>query len=94
MKKLLLILLCLPMIVFGQDIKYFTITDLVINQVLENTSNYLEHKNDFNPNGKLEISIKNVSIDWNNIQLIKWQIIEAKDSLEIMLKFEDFKTID
>lgn len=94
MKKPLLILLCLPIIVFGQDIKYFTITDLVINQVLENTSNYLEHKNDFNLNGKLEISIKNVSIDWNNIQLIKWQIIEAKDSLEIMLKFEDLKTID
>ena len=33
------------MIGFGQDNKEFTIKDLMINQVMENTVNYIKNKN-------------------------------------------------
>ena len=89
MKKLLLILLCLPMISFGQDIRNFTIKDLIINQVLENTINYIENKNKVT--FKVDVPPMNNSINWNDLRLVikksnwynhKWQIIELKDTIE------------
>jgi len=44
----------------------------------------LQHKNDVEPSGNLEIKTKNNSIDWSDAQLIKWRIIEPKDSLKII----------
>ena len=91
MKKLLLILLCLPMIGFGQDIRHFTIKDLIINQVLENTINYIENKNKVTYTFKVDLPPMNNSINWNDLRLVikksnwynhKWQIIELKDTIE------------
>ena len=93
MKKLLLILFFLPMIGFGQ-INEQSPLDALINVVLEGTLNYFEHRNDVVHNSEFKMSTKKYSVDWNSSQLIRWKIIAPKDSLEIMLKFEGFKTID
>ena len=90
MKKLLLILLCLPIICFGQENsnQMGNSMDAVINTVLENTFEYLS-KDDFSaPNGKFKISSKKDSIDWDHTQFIKWKVIKPKDSLPMI------KTID
>jgi hypothetical protein len=90
MKKLLLILLCLPMIGFGQQNsnQMGNSTDAAINIVLENVFEYLSKDDFFTPNGEFNISTKKDSIDWDNTQFIKWKVIQPKDSLQII------KTID
>ena len=45
MKKLLLILIALPIIGFGQDIRGFSKRDIIVNQVLENTVTFIRQKN-------------------------------------------------
>ena len=73
MKKLLLIaVITLPFFLFGQDYNVMSITDILINTVLESTGNYLEHKNDVDLVENLEIQTKKDSIDWNDTQLIEW----------------------
>ena len=84
MRRIIFIVFFFPCALLAQDIKLMTTQDVIINAVLENTANYLEHKDDVNPNDKLEIFTKEDSIDWNNKQFIKWQIIEPKDSLKII----------
>ena len=84
MNRLIFIFLLIPFIFLAQDPKVMTPTDAVINIVLESTANYLEHKDDVDPAKDLNINTKSDSIDWNNKQLIKWQIIEPKDSLKII----------
>ena len=90
MKKILLILLCLPMIGFGQknSNQMGSSMDAAINTVLEYTFEYLSKDNFYTPNVEFKISTKKDSIDWNNTQFIKWKIIQPKDSLQII------KTID
>ena len=79
------------MIGFGQDIRHFTIKDLIINQVLENTINYIENKNKVTYTFKVDLPPMNNSINWNDLSLVikksnwynhKWQIIELKDTIE------------
>jgi len=89
MKKLLLILLCLPMIGFGQDNKEFTIKDLIINQVLENTINYIKNKNkvtctfkvDVPPMNNNDFPPMNNNLGWNDLRLHKWQIIDPNNTI-------------
>ena len=90
MKKLLIILLCLPMIGFGQKNtnQMGNSMDAAINTVLEYTFEYLSKDNFYIPNGEFKISTKKDSIDWNNTQFIKWKVIQPKNSLQII------KTID
>ena len=90
MKKLLLILLCLPMIGFGQknSNQMGNSMDAAINTVLEYTFEYLSKDNFYTPNGQFKISTKKDSIDWNSTKFIKWKIIQPKDPLQIS------KTID
>ncbi|HJN63369.1 MAG TPA: hypothetical protein QGG91_01495 [Flavobacteriales bacterium] len=82
MKKLLLILLCLPLIGFGQDNREFTIKDLIINQVLENTINYIKNKNKVTYTFKVDVPPMNNNLGWNDLRLHKWQIIEPKDTIK------------
>ena len=84
MRIYILILFFIPCALLAQDTKIMTTQDALINAVLTNTVNYLEHKNDVDPAEHLELKTKKDSIDWNNKQLIKWQIIEPKDSLKII----------
>ena len=90
MKKLLFILLFLPMIGFGQQNsnQMGNSMDAAINIVLEYTFEYLSKDNFATPNGEFKIATKKDSIDWNNTQFIKWKVIQPKDSLQII------KTID
>ena len=90
MKKLLLILLCLPLIGFGQQNsnQMGNSTDAVINTVLEISFECLSKDDFFTPNGEFKISAKKDSINWDNTQFIKWKLIQPKDSLQII------KTID
>ena len=82
--RIIFIILIFPLALFGQDNNVGAPVDAAINAALEITANYLQHKNDVEPSGNLEIKTKNNSIDWSDAQLIKWQIIEPKDSLKII----------
>ena len=87
MRNLILLLITVitsPFALFGQDYNVMSLADILINTVLESTDNYIEHKNDVDPAENLEIQTKKDSIDWNDTQLIKWQIIEPKDLVKII----------
>ena len=71
MKKFILILLLIPFACKAQDQHVMSTEDILINVVLENTANYLEHRNDIDPTENLKVTPKKDSIDWNNMQLIK-----------------------
>ena len=93
MKKLLLILLCLPMIGFGQKIsnQLMTPTDVVTQNAaigliggaaaLVGGFDFLS-EDDYTSNGKFKISSNKDSINWNSTQFTKWKIILPKDSLQ------------
>ena len=74
MNKLILILLCLPLLGFGQDLIVFTKRDLVINQILHNTAQYFNDKN--TPKEEFRFFLKNQksNIDWNKEKFSKWKI--------------------
>jgi len=90
MKKLLVILLCLPMIGFGQKIsnQLMTPTDVVTQNAaiglicgaaaLVGGFDFLS-EDDYATNGKFKISSCNDSINWNSPQFTKWKIIVPKD---------------
>ena len=77
--RIIFIILIFPLALFGQDNNVGSLLDTDINVVFELTVNYVE------PNFKLEISTKNDSINWNDAQLIKWHIMEPKNSLKTRL---------
>ena len=79
MKKLLLILLCLPMIGFGQDFRGFSKCDIIINQVLENTVSFIKDKNTPKTEFRFYLNNKTFPINWNEERFSKWQIIDKKD---------------
>jgi len=72
----------LPLIGFGQDNREFTIKDLIINQVLENTINYIKNKNKVTYTFKVDVPPMNNNLWWNDLRLHKWQIIEPKDTIK------------
>ena len=74
MNKLILILLCLPLLGFGQDLIVFTKRDLVINQILHNTVQYFSDKN--TPKVEFRFFLKNQrsNIDWSKEKFSKWKI--------------------
>ena len=72
MKIYIVILLFIPCALLAQNTKVMTTQDVLINAVLETTTNYLKHKNDVDQAEHLEFKTKKYSIDWNNKQLIKW----------------------
>ena len=78
MKKLLLILLCLPMIGFGQDLRSFSSSDLIINHLLKNTIPFIKDKNSPKPNFIFYLTTQESSINWNEERLSKWQILDKK----------------
>ena len=82
--RIIFIILIFPLALFGQDNNLGTACDAAINAVLEISVNYLMHKNYVNLTENIEFKTKKDSIDWNNAQLIKWQITEPKYSLKII----------
>ena len=74
MKKIILILLCPPLLGFGQNVIVFTKRDLVINQILHNTAKYFSDKN--TPKVEFRFLLKNQksNIDWNKEKFSKWKI--------------------
>ena len=72
MKKLILILLCFPLLSFGQNVIVFTKRDLVINQILHNTAKYFSDKN--TPKVEFRFLLKKSNIDWNKEKFSKWKI--------------------
>ena len=82
--RIIFIILVFPLAFFGRDNNVGTACDVAINEVLEITVNYLQHKNDVDPDEHLQFKTKKYSIDWNSKQLMKWQIIKPKDSLKII----------
>jgi hypothetical protein len=86
MKKLLLMLIALTMIGFGQQNsnQMGSSMDAAINTVLEYTFEYLSKDNFYTPNDEFKISTKKDSINWDNTQFIKWKVIQPKDLLQII----------
>ena len=86
MKELLLILLCVPIIGFGQknSNQIGNSMDAAINTVLEIAFECLSKDDFVTPNGGFKISTKKYSINWDNTQFIKWRVIQPKDSLQII----------
>jgi hypothetical protein len=78
MKKILLILLCLPMILFGQELREFNKYDIIINQVLENSVSFIKDKNTPKKEFKFYLNNQKSSIDWSDKRLSKWQIVDKK----------------
>jgi len=84
MKKLLLILLCLPFIGFGQDLRGFSKYDIIINQVLENTVSFIKDRNKPKTEFRFYLNNQKSSIDWNKERFSKWQIINKKNKLIVL----------
>jgi hypothetical protein len=78
MKKLLLILLCLPMIGFGQDLRSFSSYDLIINHLLKNTIPFIKDKNSPKPNFRFYLEKQEFLINWNDERFSKWEISNKK----------------
>ena len=78
MKNLLFILLFLPLIGFGQDLKTVTSCDLIITQLLENTIDFIEYKNSSKPNFRFYLKNQESIINWNDKRFLKWQISNTK----------------
>lgn len=74
MKKLIIILLFLPIISFGQEVILFKKSDIIINQILENTFSFINKKNKKKILFKFELINKESLINWNNYRFSKWKI--------------------
>jgi hypothetical protein len=74
MKKLIIILLFLPIISFGQEVMLFKKSDIIINQILENTFSFINKKNKKKILFKFELINKESLINWNNYRFSKWKI--------------------
>ena len=83
MKKQLLILLSFPFIGVGQDVRGFSKCDVVINQFLENTADFI--KDIKKPKTTFRFYLKNQrsSINWNQEKFSKWQIVYKKENHKI-----------
>ena len=82
MKALLLIFLLMPFVCKSQDQNVMRTEDVLINVVLENTANYFENKNKKEIKPLVITPNKKDSLNWEKSSLIKWQIIEPKDTLK------------
>ena len=82
MKALLLIFLLMPFVCKSQDQNVMRTEDVLINVVLENTVNYFENKNKKEIKPLVITPNKKDSVNWEKSSLIKWQIIEPKDTLK------------
>ena len=74
MKKIILILLCPPLLGFGQNLIVFTKRDLVINQILHNTAQYFNDKNTLKVEFRFFLKNQKSNIDWNKEKFSKWKI--------------------
>ena len=80
MKKLLLLLLYLPFIGLGQDVRGFSKCDIIVNQVLENTVTFISGRNTPKTEFRFYLNNEKYSLDWNKKGLSKWQIIDIKEN--------------
>jgi len=81
MKKLIFILLTIPMISIGQEFNSFKTSDVVINHLLGTTIPYLKQKNKPKPIFNYHLNPQESIIDWNDEKFIKWGI-HNKDEIE------------
>ena len=78
MKRLLLILLCLPMIGFGQDLRGLNKCDIIINQILENTVGFIKDRNTPKEEFRFYLNNQKSLINWNEERFSRWQVIDKK----------------
>ena len=74
MKKLIFILLTIPMISIGQEFNSFKSSDVVINHLLGTTIPYLKQKNKPKPIFNYHLNPQESIINWNDKKFIKWGI--------------------
>jgi hypothetical protein len=77
-KKLLFILLCLPMIGFGQDLKPVSSSDLIINHLFKKTIPFIKDRNSPKPDFRFYLEKKESLINWDDQQFSKWKISEKQ----------------
>tara|TARA_Y100000385_G_C12976237_1_gene586298 strand:- start:841 stop:1095 length:255 start_codon:yes stop_codon:yes gene_type:complete len=78
MKKIITLILYLPIVVYAQDVKCFSTYDLIINHVLTNTAEFIKKKKENEINFRFYINTDKTNIDWNKEKFAKWQILEIK----------------
>ena len=78
MKKLLFILLGLPIFGLGQDISFFTKYGLMVNQVLENTVVFINEQKTPKTEFRFYQYYHQPVINWNEEKFAKWQITYQK----------------
>tara|TARA_B100000497_G_scaffold119838_1_gene147639 strand:+ start:909 stop:1487 length:579 start_codon:yes stop_codon:yes gene_type:complete len=81
MKKLIFILLTIPMISLGQEFNSFKSSDVVVNHLLGKTIPYLKQKNKPKPIFNYNLNPQESIINWNDKKFIKWGI-HNKDEIE------------
>ena len=81
MKKLIFILLTIPMISLGQEFNSFKSSDVVVNHLLGKTIPYLKQKNKPKPIFNYHLNPQESIINWNDKKFIKWGI-HNKDEIE------------
>ena len=64
---------------FGQDLRVFNKSDIIINQILGNTVSFIMEKNTPKTEFKFNLIYKKPSINWNEERFSKWQIIYKND---------------
>ena len=74
------------MIGFGQEVKLLKKSDILINQVLENTFSFINEKKIKKTPIKFKLIKKEPLIDWNDSRLFKWKIINDKSIIRNDLK--------
>ena len=84
MKKILF-LLCLPVIGFGQDFSFSSNRDLIINQILENSAEFIRNRNTAKPKFKFYLKNQEFIVNWNDERYSRWQIPKKTTN-----KFKDF----
>lgn len=78
MKKILYLILYFPIVVYTQDLKCFSTSDLIINHILSNTAEFIKKKKENEINFRFYINTDKTNIDWNKEKFSKWQIFEIK----------------
>tara|TARA_B100001250_G_C19245747_1_gene548448 strand:- start:78 stop:371 length:294 start_codon:yes stop_codon:yes gene_type:complete len=95
MKRVLIILFFFPIFGFTQELRYFNHYDIFINQVLENTANFIKDKNTPEINFRFYLVTKDPLVNWNQKRFSKWQILEDNSKqlkkIETNLKIDNYE---
>ncbi len=79
MIKIILILICFPVIVFGQDLlSPFSSSELVVNHLLKKTIPFIKDKNSPKSNFRFYLDKQESLINWDDNRFYKWEVSKQR----------------